>query len=130
LLENIGDERIVSRLALVELASVYSRAGLKSPLALALYSIDSVGAQLGELDFNEALLLAFRLSDTLKLRTLDLLHVISCKLLGAEQFATFDKRHYSQEGIDTETWNRGCNLVIFAESPVLMSAFCLHLASS
>jgi predicted nucleic acid-binding protein len=91
LLDGLKGERVVSRLTLVELASVYSRAGLEAPLSLALYSIDSAGARIGELDFNEAIMLAFRFSESLRLRTLDLLHLVSCKLLGADQFATFDR---------------------------------------
>ena len=39
-----GEKLVTSRLALVKLASVYSRAGLEDPLALALYSIkETVG---------------------------------------------------------------------------------------
>ncbi|BEP17816.1 PIN domain-containing protein [Pyrofollis japonicus] len=91
LLEAVNDKRVVSKLTLVELASVYSRAGLEAPLSLAIYSIESIGARIGELDFDEVLLQASRLADALKLRTLDLLHIVSCRLLGAERFATFDK---------------------------------------
>ena len=86
-----GEKLVTSRLALVELASVYSRAGLENPLALALYSIEETGVELAEIDFNDALSLAFRLSAELRLRTLDLLHITTSKLLGARYFATFNK---------------------------------------
>ena len=86
-----GEKLVTSRLALVELASVYSRAGLEDPLALALYSIEESGVELAEIDFNDALSQAFRLSAELRLRTLDLLHIMASKLLGARYFATFDK---------------------------------------
>ncbi len=34
---------------------------------------------------------AFKLAPTLRLRTLDLVHVAACKVIGAKSFATFDK---------------------------------------
>ena len=86
-----GEKLVTSRLTLVELASVYSRAGLEDPLALALYSIEETGVELAEIDFNDALSQAFRLSAELRLRTLDLLHITASKLLGAKYFATFDR---------------------------------------
>lgn len=92
LLEKLKNEKLVaSKLTLVELASVYSRAGLKDPIALAIYSIEEVGVHIANIDFNEVLTSAFRLADELKLRTLDLLHIAACKLIGANRFATFDK---------------------------------------
>ncbi|MEM3986936.1 MAG: hypothetical protein QXR39_09200 [Candidatus Methanomethylicia archaeon] len=39
LIKTLRDRRVVSRLTLVELVSVFSRAGLEEPVALALYSI-------------------------------------------------------------------------------------------
>jgi hypothetical protein len=42
-------------LTLVELASVYSRAGLEEPLPLVMYSVRSVGAEVVEVDFSEVL---------------------------------------------------------------------------
>ena len=91
LLEGIKDERVVSELTLVELSSVYSRAGLPHPQALALYSVRKVGAKIIEIDFNYVLRMSLKFSELLKLKTLDLLHVIACKIVGAKVFATFDK---------------------------------------
>ena len=55
LVERLREERIVSRLTLLELASVYSRAGLEEPLPLTVYSVRAVGAKLVNLDFARAL---------------------------------------------------------------------------
>jgi hypothetical protein len=38
LVESLGGDRIVSRLTLVELVSVHSRAGLEEPVLLAIYT--------------------------------------------------------------------------------------------
>ncbi len=89
MLEDVEDG-VVSRLVLVELSSVYSRAGLKSPLALALHSIRSVDARLVEVNFNDVLRMAFKLSPKLGLKTLDLLHVTAAHSAGAQGFATID----------------------------------------
>lgn len=75
---------------LVELASVFSRAGFSEPVELALYSIKRVGAQIARVDFREVIRLALRLSPDLKLRTLDLLHIAACHLMGAALIVTLD----------------------------------------
>ncbi len=91
-LRKVGEERVVvSRLTLVELASVYSRAELEEPLSLAIYSVEKVGAEVVEAGLDEVLMQSFRLAPRLRLRTLDLLHVAACKSIGAKRFATFDK---------------------------------------
>lgn len=91
LLESLKEDRATSRLTLVELASVYSRAGLNEPLALAIYSIEYCGAKIIDIDLNKLLIEAFKLAESLKLRTLDLLHISACKIMKIENFATFDK---------------------------------------
>ncbi|MEB2836834.1 MAG: type II toxin-antitoxin system VapC family toxin [Desulfurococcales archaeon] len=90
-LEGLQAELAVSRLTLVELASVYARAGLEEPEALALYSIRRTGATLWRVDFNEVLAQAYRLAGALRLRSLDLLHVTAAKAIGANAIATLDK---------------------------------------
>ncbi len=99
LLESLEGDRVVSKLSLVELASVYSRAGLDESLALSIYSIKRIGARIVDVDFNEVLLHAFKLAPLLKLRTLDLLHVAACKVIGAKLFVTFDKDIISKSSL-------------------------------
>lgn len=60
-------------------------------VALAIYSVKRVGARIVDIDFNQVLKLALKLAPLLKPRTLDLLHISACKIIGAEAFATFDK---------------------------------------
>jgi len=56
LVNKLPKDRATSMLTLVELASVYSRAGLEKPLALTLYSIDVVNARIiDDIDFNTVL---------------------------------------------------------------------------
>jgi len=91
LLENLKDDKVVSGLTLTELASVYSRANLDEPLALAIYSVKRINAEIIDVDFNEVLMNTFKLAPLLKLKTLDLLHITTCKIIKAKAFATFDK---------------------------------------
>jgi hypothetical protein len=65
-----------------ELVSVYSRAGLEEPLPLAMYSLKRIKAKIVEVDFNEILRISIVKAPILKLRTLDLLHIITCKVAG------------------------------------------------
>lgn len=90
LIENIKERKVVSRLTLIELASVFSRAGLEEPITLAFYSIESVKAYVAKIDFNELLNQALRYAPALRLRTLDLLHLIAGSLAGCGKFATLD----------------------------------------
>ncbi len=85
-----GSSKVSSFLTLVELASVYSRAELNDPQALAIYSMKEAGVKVSEVGFREVLKEAFRVADKIKLKTLDLLHVASCLLMGEEEFLTFD----------------------------------------
>ncbi len=91
MLKKHKEDKIVSWLTLVELSSVYSIAGMESPASLALYSVESVGAKLVDLDIDKVLKEAFMLSSILKLRTLDLLHISACKLANCSFFMTLDK---------------------------------------
>jgi predicted nucleic acid-binding protein len=90
LLGGIGGRKIVSRLTLLELISVYSRAGLEDPVVLALYSIERAGASVTEVDYNEVLEKAVLYAERLRLRTLDLLHVVASSILGCGLFITLD----------------------------------------
>ena len=48
-------------------------------------------AELTDIDFNEVLKQSLILAPKLKLRTLDLLHVVACHVAKVEKFATLDK---------------------------------------
>ncbi|MCR6624085.1 MAG: hypothetical protein NDF58_05920 [archaeon YNP-LCB-024-027] len=52
LMGDLSGDRVVSRLTLGELVSVYSRAGLEKPLLLAMYSLKRIKAKIVEVDFN------------------------------------------------------------------------------
>ena len=90
LINKLPKDRVISMLTLVELASVYSRAGLEKPLALALYSIDVVKARIIDTDFNTVLRKALTYTHQLELRTLDLLHIVTASTIGCKKFVTFD----------------------------------------
>ena len=91
LINKLPKDRATSMLTLVELASVYSRAGLEKPLALTLYSIDVVNARIiDDIDFNTVLRKALTYAQQLRLRTLDLLHIVTASTIGCKKFATFD----------------------------------------
>jgi predicted nucleic acid-binding protein len=59
LVNKLSKDRATSMLTLVELASIYSQAGLEKPLALTLYSIEVVNAGIADVDFNNVLKTAF-----------------------------------------------------------------------
>jgi predicted nucleic acid-binding protein len=90
LVNKLSRDRVASMLTLVELTSVYSRAGLEKPLALVLYSIEAVNARIADVDFNNVLKNAFTYAQKLKLRTFDILHVVVASVAGCKEFATFD----------------------------------------
>ena len=98
--------RVTSELALAELVSVFSRAGIDDPLSLSFYSLKLAKAELLDVDFDEAFNMAFKLAPELRLRTLDLLHIAICKVIGVERMATFDKeiirRRKALEGLGVE----------------------------
>ncbi len=83
--------KITSFLTLIELSSVFSRAGLDDPQALAIYSAECAGVEIVDIKFERAMRLAFELSDRLKLRTLDLLHIVFAIEAGAKRILTFDR---------------------------------------
>jgi len=83
-------DKTSSFLTLVELASVYSRADLENPQALAIYSMEEAGIELSEVDFSDVLKMALGITEKVRLRILDLLHIASCSLLGEKEFLTFD----------------------------------------
>ncbi len=99
LLDTLKEDRVVSELTKVELASVYSRAGFDDPMALSLYSIRRINARVINTDFNRVLVKAAEMSHRLKLRTLDLLHIAVANLIGAQKLVTFDKDILSKSNL-------------------------------
>ena len=87
----LDKERIVSQLTLLELASIYARAELEKPIPLAMYSIKRFGASIVEADLNIILRESLRHVPMLRLKTLDLLHVATAKVIGANSMVTLDK---------------------------------------
>ena len=84
-------DRVVSRLVLLELSTVYSRAGFGDSTSLAFYSIELIGAELIETDFNNVIGYALRLSPIIRLKTLDLLHISFCLQNNIGRLLTLDK---------------------------------------
>ncbi|MGC9013643.1 MAG: type II toxin-antitoxin system VapC family toxin [Thermoproteota archaeon] len=87
----LESNRVVSKLTLAELTSVFFRANLGNPVVFALYSIEQSGAKVVDVDFNNIITKAPKLAQELKLRILDLLHLIICAEINVEFFATFDE---------------------------------------
>jgi len=87
----LDKERIVSQLTLLELASIYARAELEKPIPLAMYSIKRFGASIVEADLNIIVRESLRHVPMLRLKTLDLLHVATAKVIGANSMVTLDK---------------------------------------
>ncbi len=96
LVKDIKERKVVSKLTLLELTSVYSRAKLNEPLALAIYSIENIGAEMMNVNFDEVMREAFKLAPKLRLKTLDLLHIAICKTIKARAIVTFDKNIISK----------------------------------
>jgi len=92
------DVKVVSELTLVELGSVFSRAGLENPVALAYYAVRRVGAETLRLDFKSVSRVALRIAPILGLRTLDLLHVAICLANNVGSIATFDSDILGKRG--------------------------------
>ena len=91
-LVNSLDKRTISKLVVLELYSVFSRVSGLQGLeldALVEYSIESTKSELKDVDLNEAFSLAIEYSGALKLKTLDLLHVIIASTIDFS-IATFD----------------------------------------
>ena len=85
---------VVSPLTIVELFSVYSRKMDLSDVeleALVEYTIRSVGVSVLEIRWEDLVKQAMEYANRLKLRTLDLLHIVAAKIVGAKAILTFDR---------------------------------------
>ncbi|GEM_PF-2084130 len=89
-LEKYLRDPVISKLVVVEIYSVFSRLS-DDPVPLAEYAIRRSKARIEEVNFNEALDLSISLSEELRLKTLDLMHVTLAKMIGADRFVTFDR---------------------------------------
>ncbi|ACP37994.1 type II toxin-antitoxin system VapC family toxin [Saccharolobus islandicus] len=81
------DEKVISKLVIVELYSVYSRRMSVSEEeleALVNYTLTKCGCKVEEVDFGKVMELAITLSGKAKLKTLDLLHLSASKLMSSE----------------------------------------------
>ncbi len=91
----LGDEeRIVSQFVVAELYAVFSRTMELSDVeieALVEYSIAKTRVKVENVNCGKLLSEAQRYAPQLRLRILDLLHVISAHLLGAKGIVTLDK---------------------------------------
>jgi len=87
----LEEERIVSQLTLLELASIYARAELEKPIPLAMYSIKRFGASIVEADLNVVIKESLRYVPMLRLKTLDLLHITIANAVRAKSIITLDK---------------------------------------
>jgi len=87
----LGKEKAVSQLTLLELASIYARAEFEKPIPLAMYSIKRFDASIVETDLNIIIKESLRYVPTLRLKTLDLLHVATARVIGANSIVTLDR---------------------------------------
>ncbi len=90
---------VTSIISRVELYSVFSRTMEISDLeleALVEYTFEKTGTVLKDLSLEEVFSNAVIYANRLKLRTLDLLHVVAAYVLGCESFLTFDKNILSR----------------------------------
>ncbi|BBD72747.1 hypothetical protein HS1genome_1136 [Sulfodiicoccus acidiphilus] len=80
-------ERVISTLVLAELYSVYSRRMNISDEeleALVNYTVIKCGSKLEEVEFDKVVDYAVKISNMVKLKTLDLLHLATSVLMGSE----------------------------------------------
>ncbi|WP_244403940.1 type II toxin-antitoxin system VapC family toxin [Pyrolobus fumarii] len=85
---------VASQLVVLELFAVYSRVMKVNDIeleAIVEYSLATLGARVEQVECVKLFAEAQRYAHVLRLRTLDLLHVVSAYLLGAEGIATFDR---------------------------------------
>jgi len=85
---------VISQLVVVELHSVFSRTMNISDAeleALVNYTVKKCGAEVVPIEWDELYSKSLDYANRLKLKTLDLLHVIAAHLIGAETLISFDR---------------------------------------
>ena len=96
------NETVISELTIIELYSVYSRTMNLSEEeieALVEYTLRVTGVLMVKVDWNRLLNKAISYANKLKLKTLDLLHVVSSYLIGSTSIVTFDNNIKKKEDI-------------------------------
>ncbi len=96
-LEN-SDEKVTSYVTILELKSVLSRTtalGVDEIEAFADY-LPEIDIKIPEVDMDRVVSNAIAIAVTIRMRTLDLLHLSASMMLGADKFITFD-REFSEK---------------------------------
>jgi len=88
------NEIVISQLVVLELYSVYSRIMNLSDIeleALVNYTIEKCKVKIATINWDELYSQSLSYANRLKLKTLDLLHIIAAYLVGAKTLISFDK---------------------------------------
>jgi len=88
------NEIVISQLVVLELYSVYSRVMNLSDVeleALVNYTIKKCEVRIANIDWDELYSQSLSYANSLKLKTLDLLHVMAAYLVGAKTMISLDK---------------------------------------
>ncbi len=101
-LENLVEDPAISELTLCELYTYYSRNARRMPArsvgeledlveAMTRYSVKRCRARTVSVDMNDVVAMVKRYAASIPLRTLDLMHAVAAKLVGASRIVTLDK---------------------------------------
>jgi len=88
-----GGEKVISKLVLMELYSVYSRrlnVSDEELEAIVNYTVHRCGCKVEDVEFDKAIDLAVELSNRVKLKALDLLH-LSASIVPVSEIISLDK---------------------------------------
>ena len=90
---NEYSNKIISELNIIEMKSVLSRSNLMEEQIDALidYLFLKNDIKIKPIDINKSIMKGNEVVDILKLKTLDLLHIVNAILVKADKFITFDK---------------------------------------
>ena len=90
---NEYSNKIISELNIIEMKSVLSRSNLMEEQIYALidYLLIKSDIKIKPIDINESIVKGNEVVNNLKLKTLDLLHIVNAILVKVDKFITFDK---------------------------------------
>jgi len=97
-----GKKMFVSQLVVLELYSVFSRVMAVGDVeleALVSYVMDRCGVELVDVEWSELYARSLSYANKLKLKTLDLLHVVAAYLLGTGTLISFDRDLNDRRGL-------------------------------